>query len=172
MVFAAGGDEDEEDEDDEEDEEVVEYRFIPPTELLPGDMAAPCLAHLLPTTSSSVTPVTTMMNTPTLSHDVSTNSITVKSFKANNDDESSKNDKKKPVKRKYLSIKDKEYDDKFATKNEDDNIKTSPGSGYLSGSGKKKKNKKKKKKSKTIGDSIDHGHDSTLKSVNDYSSPW
>lgn len=50
MVFAA---EDEEGEDDEE----VHYRHIPPEEMLPVNVAAPCLAHLLPTTLSSTTKV-------------------------------------------------------------------------------------------------------------------
>ncbi|KAG7352576.1 telomere stability protein [Nitzschia inconspicua] len=40
IVFAA--------EDGDEDDEVVGYRHIPPDELLPQDVAAPCMAHLLP----------------------------------------------------------------------------------------------------------------------------
>ena len=42
IVFA----EDEDESDGEE--EVIEYRHIPPEELLPRNIAAPCLAHLLP----------------------------------------------------------------------------------------------------------------------------
>jgi hypothetical protein len=42
MVFQ-GDDEDEEDEGEEE----VEYKYIPPEEVLPVDAAAPCVAHLL-----------------------------------------------------------------------------------------------------------------------------
>jgi|SaaInl74LU_5_DNA_1037368.scaffolds.fasta_scaffold10450_2 hypothetical protein len=42
MVFQ-GSDEDEEDEGEEE----VEYKYIPPEEMLPVDAAAPCVAHLL-----------------------------------------------------------------------------------------------------------------------------
>lgn len=41
MVFAA----DSEDEDDED--EVMEYKYIPPEERVPSDIAAPCLQHLL-----------------------------------------------------------------------------------------------------------------------------
>jgi hypothetical protein len=43
IVFAADDDGSEDD-----DEEVVEYRHIPPRELLPQNIAAPCLEHLLP----------------------------------------------------------------------------------------------------------------------------
>jgi hypothetical protein len=51
IVFAVEGNDDNDGEDDE-DEEVVEYRYIPPQEMLPSDLAAPCMAHLLPTASS------------------------------------------------------------------------------------------------------------------------
>lgn len=40
IVFAAG-------EDDEEEDEEIEYRYIPASERMPVDVAAPCLAHLL-----------------------------------------------------------------------------------------------------------------------------
>jgi hypothetical protein len=44
MVFAAG----EDDEDDNGGEEEVNYRHIPPDEILPINVAAPCMANLLP----------------------------------------------------------------------------------------------------------------------------
>lgn len=50
IVFAA--DEDDEDDGGQEDEEV-EYRHIPRNERLPMNIAAPCLAHLLPESSQS-----------------------------------------------------------------------------------------------------------------------
>jgi len=40
IVFAA-------DSDDEEEDEEIEYRYIPESDRLPVDIAAPCLAHLL-----------------------------------------------------------------------------------------------------------------------------
>jgi hypothetical protein len=46
MVFAADSDDDADDTDEE-----AEYRHIPPEERLPVNVAAPCCAHLLPTTS-------------------------------------------------------------------------------------------------------------------------
>jgi hypothetical protein len=33
--------------DDEDSSEEVEYKYIPPDEVLPSDAAAPCVAHLL-----------------------------------------------------------------------------------------------------------------------------
>mmetsp|Transcript_25699 Transcript_25699/g.60065 ORF Transcript_25699/g.60065 Transcript_25699/m.60065 type:complete len:121 (+) Transcript_25699:633-995(+) len=35
------------DEEDEESDEEIEYKYIPPSEQLPQDVAAPCLSHLL-----------------------------------------------------------------------------------------------------------------------------
>lgn len=54
IVFA-GDDDDDDEEDDEEEQEVeeVEYRHIPRDERLPVNLAAPCLAHLLPTTTTT-----------------------------------------------------------------------------------------------------------------------
>lgn len=48
IVFAAEDGDDDEDDDENEEEDVVEYRHVPPDELLPEDVAAPCMAHLLP----------------------------------------------------------------------------------------------------------------------------
>mmetsp|Transcript_30258 Transcript_30258/g.73635 ORF Transcript_30258/g.73635 Transcript_30258/m.73635 type:complete len:489 (+) Transcript_30258:38-1504(+) len=51
MVFAAGDDEDDDEggnNGEEEEEEEVHYRHIPPDEILPVDVAALCMAHLLP----------------------------------------------------------------------------------------------------------------------------
>lgn len=61
IVFAA----DEEDGDDDEEDEVVEYRHIPPDELLPQNVAAPCLAHLLPAVSAAAAAKTTSKRTET-----------------------------------------------------------------------------------------------------------
>jgi hypothetical protein len=59
-IFFSAKEQDDDDDDDpkdqdeeEEDEEVIEYRHIPPEELLPQNIAAPCLAHLLPTSLST-----------------------------------------------------------------------------------------------------------------------
>lgn len=35
------------DDDDDDGDEEVEYKYIPPEEMLPADVAAPCVAHLL-----------------------------------------------------------------------------------------------------------------------------
>ncbi|KAL3920666.1 MAG: hypothetical protein SGILL_003147 [Bacillariaceae sp.] len=53
IVFA--GDED----DSDDEEEVIEYRHIPPEELLPRNIAAPCLAHLLPPETTAASDTTT-----------------------------------------------------------------------------------------------------------------
>jgi hypothetical protein len=58
IVFAA-----EDDEDDDTDEEV-EYRHIPIEERLPVNIAAPCLAHLLPGQSSGETKVDNWKESP------------------------------------------------------------------------------------------------------------
>ena len=46
--MAFGDDEDDDDDDDDEDgTDEMEYKYIPPEEVLPVDVAAPCVAHLL-----------------------------------------------------------------------------------------------------------------------------
>jgi len=52
MAFANDDDEDDDDDGDGEDEEVY-YKYIPPEELLPVDLAAPCVAHLLSSNKNS-----------------------------------------------------------------------------------------------------------------------
>mmetsp|Transcript_37875 Transcript_37875/g.64675 ORF Transcript_37875/g.64675 Transcript_37875/m.64675 type:complete len:477 (+) Transcript_37875:26-1456(+) len=51
MAFANDDGEDDGDEDDEDEE--VYYKYIPPEEVLPIDLAAPCVAHLLSSNKSS-----------------------------------------------------------------------------------------------------------------------
>jgi len=53
IVFATDSDDDDDDDDDDEGDMEVEYRHIPVSERLPTDVAAPCLAHLLTTTSKN-----------------------------------------------------------------------------------------------------------------------
>ena len=59
MIFV--GDDDDEDNDD--DEEIFEYRHIPPDEMLPTRVVAPCMAHLLSSSSASAS-VKTKHKTP------------------------------------------------------------------------------------------------------------
>jgi hypothetical protein len=42
--------------DEDDDEEIVEYRHIPPEEMLPSVMVAPCMAHLLQPSIARPTP--------------------------------------------------------------------------------------------------------------------
>jgi hypothetical protein len=140
IVFAA--DDDDDDEEDEEDEEV-EYRHIPMDERLPTNVAAPCLAHLLPTstiiTETKATESSTMMRpsktsaekTP-IDKDDQTTSITSKAN--NNKDNNNKSgttskDKKLPLP---------------ATSIHEPNP---PPPAAADGNQQKKKNKKKKKQS-------------------------
>ena len=59
MVFAASDDEDNHEDgnqcEEEEAEEEVHYRHIPPDEILPVNVAAPCMSHLLPQVLSTNT---------------------------------------------------------------------------------------------------------------------
>jgi len=101
--------------DEGDDEEIVEYRHIPPEEMLPSVMVAPCMAHLLQPSIAGPTPTNKKSSNNTVAGDrfspkkTSTNS-TEKTEKNGNNEVNLKKTKKKKSKGKQKQVPTKQKD--------------------------------------------------------------